>query len=145
MTATPARQCLRCGQPLPQRPIGRRGRPPMWCSPQCRRRAYEERRAAASGAVGVRVEVVEKPVERIIERTRTETVTAAPGPAEAARIVAQSPRACRTILESLTTQAVTGELATSAHAPTLRAAERLLQTLVERHLIGPHTDSRRRW
>jgi endogenous inhibitor of DNA gyrase (YacG/DUF329 family) len=47
--------CLRCGDPLPSRATGR---PARWCSQRCRRAAYEERRAAASGAIAV--QVVEK-------------------------------------------------------------------------------------
>jgi endogenous inhibitor of DNA gyrase (YacG/DUF329 family) len=42
--------CPRCGSPVP-RP--KTGRPATWCSQACRRAAYEERRAARSGAVAV--------------------------------------------------------------------------------------------
>ena len=77
----------------------------MWCSQRCRRAAYEERRAAANGAIAVRVEVIEKPIERIIERVRvekqvevrTKQLTAV----EAAQVVLRSPRACATVLEAL--------------------------------------------
>jgi len=77
------------------------GRPSVWCSQQCRRAAYEERRAAKNGAVAVRVEVVEIPVERIVERVRIETRQVQSSPAEAAQIVLRSPRACRTVLDGM--------------------------------------------
>lgn len=107
----------------------------MWCSQQCRRAAYEERRAAANGAIGVRVEVIEKPVDRIVERVRIETKEVPVSPAEAAQIVLKSPRACRTVLESLADDADAGRLNVSTHAATLRAANRLLQSLRRARLI----------
>lgn len=100
------RQCPRCGENLPPpRWTGRGGRPQIWCSQRCRRGAYEERRAAANGAIAVRVEVIEKPVERIIERVRVEKqIEIRPqkiDAAEAAQIVLRSARACATVLEAL--------------------------------------------
>ncbi len=52
--------CGWCGSPIA---IPARGRVPKWCSPTCRHRAWEQRRAAASGLAAVdvvthRVEVV---------------------------------------------------------------------------------------
>lgn len=130
------KQCPRCSAELPAPPWPPKpGRPPVWCSQQCRRAAYEERRAAASGAIGVRVEVVEKPVERIVERVRIETKEVPVSPAEAAQIVLKSPRACRTVLESLADDADAGRLNVSTHAATLRAATRLLQSLRKARLI----------
>jgi hypothetical protein len=131
-----AKRCPRCGAEIasdtwPPKP----GRPAVWCSQQCRRAAYEERRAAKNGAVAVRVEVVEKPVERIVERVRSETRRLPSSPAEAAQIVLRSPRACRTVLESLTAEVDSGRLDTGAHAPTLRAAQRLLASLRRARLI----------
>jgi hypothetical protein len=119
------------GQQWPPRP----GRPPLWCSQRCRRAAYEERRAANNGAVGVRIEIRDKPVERIVERVRVETMIAAPTAAEAAAIVLRSPRACRTVLEALAAEAVAGRLDAGAHAPTLRAATVLLRALRRARLI----------
>ena len=92
------RQCPRCGENLPpQRWTGRGGRPQIWCSQRCRRAAYEERRAAANGAIAVRLEVIEKPVERIIERVRVEKqIEIRPQKVDAvvaAQIVLRSPRA----------------------------------------------------
>ncbi|WP_236981463.1 MULTISPECIES: hypothetical protein [Mycobacterium] len=111
------------------------GRPPTWCSQQCRRAAYEERRAAANGAVAVRVEVVEKPVERIGERVRVETTQIKSSRAEAVQIVLNSPRACRAVLEALAAEADSGGLNTTMHAATLRAAQRLLSSLERARLI----------
>jgi hypothetical protein len=49
------------------------GRPPIWCSQACRRAAYEERRAAARGAIAVelvdRVETREHPIGTCVDRT----------------------------------------------------------------------------
>ncbi|OIN78909.1 hypothetical protein K3U93_06310 [Mycobacterium malmoense] len=83
----------------------------------------------------MRVEVVEKPIDRIVERVRIETKQVQSSPAEAAQIVLKSPRACRTVLESLAAEANLGRLNTAAHAPTLRAAQRLLASLRRARLI----------
>jgi hypothetical protein len=45
------------------------GRIPKWCSASCRQRAWEQRRAAASGRCAV--EVVERVVHVAVERDRT--------------------------------------------------------------------------
>jgi hypothetical protein len=112
------------------------GRPSLWCSQQCRRAAYEERRAAKTGAVAVRIEVVEKPVERIVERVRIETRVVPSTPAEAAQIVMRSPRACRTVLESLAAEVDSGRLSAGAHAPTVRAAQLLLASMQRARLLN---------
>jgi hypothetical protein len=136
MTFVMAKRCPRCGTEVPSSTWPPKpGRPAVWCSQQCRRAAYEERRAAKNGAVAVRVEVVEKSVERIVERVRIETRDVPSSPAEAAQIVLQSPRACRTVLESLTAEVDSGRLDTGAHAPTLRAAKRLFASLRRARLI----------
>lgn len=132
----PVKRCPRCGtematSPWPPRP----GRPSVWCSQQCRRAAYQERRAENHGAVAVRIEVVEKPVERIVRRVQIETRHVEPRPAEAAQIVLRSPRACRTVLESLRAEVDAFRWDSGAHAPTLRAAERLLAALKRARLI----------
>ncbi len=131
------RRCPRCGGALPAAPWPPKpGRPAVWCSQRCRRAAYEERRAAANSAIGVRVEMVEKPVERLVERVRIETQRVPVSPAEAAQVVLGSPRACRTVLESLAAEADAGRLDSGVHAPTLRAATRLLQSLKNARLIN---------
>ena len=88
---------------------------PSRCSPTCRRGAYEERRAAATGAIAVRV------VQR--ETTRE------PSPAECVTRVLASPRACREVLNGLTTLAANGQLDTGAHTGTHTALGRLMHTL----------------
>ncbi|MCA2338925.1 hypothetical protein JF776_26215, partial [Mycobacterium avium] len=133
----PTKRCPRCsaempGSAWPPKPR----RPSIWCSQQCRRAAYEERRAAKNGAVSVRVEVVEKPIERIVERIRIEEREVHSSPAEAAQIVLKSPRACRTVLESLAAEADSGRLNAATFAPTLRAAQRLLDSLRRARLIN---------
>ncbi len=107
------KKCPRCGDSLPlPPPFPRPGRPLTWCSQRCRRAAYEERRAAARGAIAVRTEIIERPVERVVERVRiekqievrTKHLTAA----EAAQVVLGSPRACATVLETLATETLEG-------------------------------------
>ncbi len=49
-------------------PVPARGRIPKWCSDSCRHRAWEQRRAAASGLCAVDV------VERVVEVVRTQRV-----------------------------------------------------------------------
>ena len=52
--------------------VAARGRVPKWCSATCRHRAWEQRRAAASGLVAV--EVVDRPVEVVRTVTRVKRV-----------------------------------------------------------------------
>lgn len=128
--------CTRCGAEMPAVPWPPKpGRPPIWCSQRCRRAAYEERRAARNGAIAVRVEVIEKPVQKVVKRVRIETQRVPSTPAEAAQIVLESPRACRTVLESLAADAVAGRLDAGAHAPTIRAAIQLLEAMRRAGLI----------
>ena len=62
--------CPRCGKDVQRKPTGR---PPIWCSQACRRAAYEERRAAARGAIAVevvdRLEAHEHPIGTCVDRT----------------------------------------------------------------------------
>lgn len=136
MTESDTRRCPRCGaETASQAGPSRRGRPPVWCSQRCRRAAYEERRAATNGAVAIRIETIEKPVEKVIVRVRTETQKVAVTPAEAAEIVKRSPRACRAILEFLAAEADAGRLNSGAHQPLIRAASQLLNSLRNSQLI----------
>lgn len=91
-----APRCPRCSSPIPPNPNGR-GRPRVWCSQVCRRAAYEERRAAASGAIAKEVVVkqVEPPWEETIER------------------VLRSPKACQQVLRSLRQRLAADELSIS--------------------------------
>jgi len=63
-----------------------------------------------------------------VERVRIETRRIPPDPAGAAQIV-RDPRACRAVLEPLTAEVDAGRFDTGAHAPALRAAQRLLFSL----------------
>ena len=56
--------CARCGAKL--REVKSTGRPRLYCSPACRKAAYEDRRAHRNGAV--KVQVVEKLVTEVRER-----------------------------------------------------------------------------
>lgn len=130
--------CPRCRAELPA-PAGR-GRRRLWCSQVCRRAAYEERRAARSGAIGLRVERiverVEKPVRQVEYRDRIVAVTAPPpDPTQAAAIVLTSPRACRVVLDSLTDAVALGSLHRGEHDATVRAAARLLTALRAARLL----------
>jgi hypothetical protein len=130
--------CPRCHEQLPA-PEGR-GRRRLWCSQKCRRAAYEERRAARSGAIGLRVERVvervEKPVWCVEYRDRiVEVIPPPPDPAQAAAIVLTSPHACRVVLDSLTDAATLGTLHRGEHAATVRAAARLLTALRAAQLL----------
>lgn len=58
--------CGWCGEPVP---LKARGRLPKWCSPRCRRRAWEQARAAASGRAAV--QVVHQPIQVTIADTPT--------------------------------------------------------------------------
>lgn len=86
------RACPRCGAGIfeawPRRP----GRPRQWCSPQCRRAASEERRAADAGAVGIRYVAAEVTIDDHV------------------RAVLASPAACRRVLRELADRAARGDL-----------------------------------
>jgi len=116
-----ADSCPRCGRPVEW---AGRGRRPLWCSQVCRRAAYEERRAARSGAIAVRVVEREKVTERVRIQLREPTL------AECVERVLASPRACREVVNGLTAQAVHGHLGSGAHTATVAAIERLVQALI---------------
>ncbi len=59
-------QVLTCGWCSGPVVVKSRGRIPRWCSPTCRHRAWEQSRAAASGAVAV--EVIDRVVQRVVEK-----------------------------------------------------------------------------
>ena len=52
--------------------VPNRGRIPKWCSATCRHRAWEQRRAAASGRAAI--EVVDRPVEVVRTITKVQRV-----------------------------------------------------------------------
>jgi endogenous inhibitor of DNA gyrase (YacG/DUF329 family) len=97
--------CPRCGDPIPVRTMGR---PARWCSQRCRRAAYEERRAAAAGAIAVEV---------------VETVTTTEhGLDECVRRVQASPVAARKVLTHLTKVMAEDGLRDSKWASTVDSA-----------------------
>jgi hypothetical protein len=118
-TRRPPTTCPRCGTPVPTRPTGR---PAVWCSQGCRRAAYEERRAAARGAIAIAV--VERP--SIVEHNLTECVAR----------VTRSPAACRRVLQTLTTLAENQNILTDPKwESTIRVAEKL-DAAIKRHRGG---------
>lgn len=110
-------QCPRCGTPVPARQTGR---PAKWCSQRCRRAAYEERRAAASGAIGIQV------VETVVMEDGHDLTGCTQ------RVIA-SPAACRRVLQALADLAKAGELQYDAkwQGP-MRAVAELADVLVNR-------------
>ena len=81
--------CPRCGATVPRRTTGR---PAVWCSQRCRRAAYEERRAARAGAVGL----------TIVDRMRVERITETHALNDCLAAVLASPTASARALESIT-------------------------------------------
>ncbi len=67
--------CARCGTKL--REVKHTGRPRLYCSPACRKAAYEDRRAHRDGAVKVQI------VEKIITEVRERRIEVPPTPPEA--------------------------------------------------------------
>ncbi|MCW2545876.1 MAG: hypothetical protein JWN96_336 [Mycobacterium sp.] len=89
--------CARCGDPLPIRSRSATPAGHPCGSQRCRRAAYEERRAAANGAIGI--ELVRTPP---VEKEHDLTVCA--------HRASQSPAACRRILLAPAALARDGEL-----------------------------------
>lgn len=116
-----ARECPRCGRLVEG---SGRGCPPVWCSQTCRWGAYEERRAAAAGAIAVRVVEREAVVERVTVRLREPTVQ------ECVRRVLASPRACREVVNGLAMLAERGGMESGEHTATVVAIHRLGQALM---------------
>jgi endogenous inhibitor of DNA gyrase (YacG/DUF329 family) len=129
--------CPRCGATIPAA-MGA-GRPRRWCSDRCRRLAYDERRAAKTGAVGIEFreparapEVVEVVTERVVSRE----IFVPPTPYQAGRIVLGSPRACRDLLLDLAAKTRTGELGDNRHKATVNAAITFLTELRNAGLLA---------
>ncbi len=68
-------ECGWCGTHVVVLP---RGRPPKWCSPTCRQRAWEQTRAAASGRSAVEVVTQVLEVERPVVVTEQVQVATTP-------------------------------------------------------------------
>lgn len=69
----PLTECARCGTKLPA--SASTGRPRVYCTPACRKAAYEDRRVGRDGAVKVQLvdRIVTQTVERIEHRTHPPT------------------------------------------------------------------------
>jgi endogenous inhibitor of DNA gyrase (YacG/DUF329 family) len=117
-------RCPRCKSPVPQKG---RGRPAVWCSQTCRRAAYEERRAAESGAVAV--EVVDR--VKVTEHDLSECVDRVTG----------SPAASRRVLKALAELARAGALTSDPKWASTVAAAHALKDTIDR----PPIVQRRRW
>ncbi len=100
----------------PPRPTGR---PATWCSDRCKRAAYEERRAAANGAIAV----------RFVEKT---IVQDAHDLHECANRVMESPAACRRVLDHLAKRANEGQLTDPKWDATVRSVRTLAAGLAPR-------------
>lgn len=103
--------CPRCGRPVPVRVTGR---PASWCSQRCRHVAYEERRAAATGAIAIGV---------------VETVTTEHGLDECVGRVEASPVAVRKVLTHLTELAAGDHLRDPRWVSTLGSAVLLARAI----------------
>jgi hypothetical protein len=109
--------------------VGRRsGRPRIWCSQRCRRAAYEERRAAANGAIAIR----DAGPSRTIEHDLTECVS----------LVVASPSACRRVLRALRDRDQVAQLATELRWEPVREE---IGHLMTRLTIEYARHSPRRW
>ena len=98
------------------------GRPATWCSDRCKRAAYEERRAAANGAIAVKI--IEKVVERDLH-----------GLSECSNRVKESPVACRRVLDHLAgivCASARADLPLSAHPHAIAALRSLVPNLTSR-------------
>ncbi|GAB3851823.1 hypothetical protein GCM10028801_01940 [Nocardioides maradonensis] len=109
-------ECQHCGGPLP--PTKSTGRTRLYCTPACRKAAYEQRRARKPEATIVKV------VDRVVvERHETTTVVDKGHDINRCMLnVAQSPRACANVIAHLAGMARNNELLDSGEwAPVVRA------------------------
>ncbi len=97
-------------------PVRRTGRPATWCSDRCKRAAYEERRAAANGAIAVKV------VERVVVQDAHDLN-------ECANRVMESPVACRRVLDHLVELARNDQLSDPKWGTTARSLANLVAAL----------------
>jgi hypothetical protein len=110
--------CGWCGQPIALRPTGRL---PKWCSPICRHRAWEQRRAARSGLAAI--EVVDRVIEVEKQVIVVRPVERPPTPARAS---------WRTVLAEVTRQVETGRVRDRDLPELHDAIENLLTALSRR-------------
>lgn len=110
--------CQHCGGPMP--PSATTGRTRVYCTPTCRKAAYEQRRAKRPGAVQVKV------VDRVVVETHETVIDKGHDINKCMLNVAQSPRACANIIGHLAGMARNMELLNSGEwAPVVRALEDL--------------------
>lgn len=86
------------------------GRPKVWCSPGCRRLAYDERRAAQNGAIAIRL------IERVEQVSIDDCVE---------RVMA-SPVACARVLDAIAGLVDDEQIHQPKWSKALDAPERLL-------------------
>ncbi len=94
----PLTECARCGTTLPASASASTGRPRVYCTPACRKAAYEDRRAGRDGAV--RVQLVDRVIVKTIERVERVQHP----PAECVTMVLADPALTRKVLIGLTRQ-----------------------------------------
>lgn len=125
-------ECPRCGATIPPK-IGGVGRPRLWCSQVCRRAAYEERRAATSGAIAV--ELRERPAEpaRVVEfdtvRYVLREVHHEATMVECRQVVNSDPDAIAGAVQTLMVRLVQGECTGQQWVPAVDAARDLARVL----------------
>lgn len=92
----PLGECVRCGTKLPA--SASTGRPRVYCTPACRKAAYEDRRASRDGAVKVQL------VDRVIVQTVERVERVQHPPAECVTMVLSDPALTRNVLIGLSRQ-----------------------------------------
>lgn len=125
-------QCPRCRVTIPPK-LGGVGRPRLWCSQMCRRAAYEERRAAKSGAIAV--ELRDRPAEpaRVVEiekvRVEVREVHHEATMTECRQVVNNDPDAIAGAVQTLMLGLAQGECTGSEWLPAVDAARELARVL----------------
>ncbi len=115
-------ECQHCGGPMP--PSAATGRSRIYCTPACRKAAYEARRARRPDATIVKV------VDRVVVERHETIVDKGHDINTCVFRVAQSPRACTNIVQHLAGMARNKELLEANEwAPTVRAIEDLFATI----------------
>ncbi len=88
--------CARCGTKLPA--SASTGRPRVYCTPACRKAAYEDRRAGREGAVKIQL------VDRVIVQTVERVERVQHPPAQCVTLVLADPALTRKVLIGLSRQ-----------------------------------------
>ena len=92
----PLGECARCGTKLPA--SASTGRPRVYCTPACRKAAYEDRRGGRDGAVKVQL------LDRVIVQTVERVERVQHPPAECVTMVLADPALTRKVLIGLSRQ-----------------------------------------